>query len=181
MYKGLNRDGTLFTIDGKQFSSGNDAGRGGEIPKVSSRFTSPPLYVDARSRDPDFLRADVVFEGVDQSGPSYEIRVFLNNPHADHHTAPIPENGYAGSFHVYGYGLWPGKEAARGGESRAPMTRYLVATEPLRAALATGDTVTVTAVPVPHQAMDSEQEIDMGIQRVSISVDRPPPGREEAS
>lgn len=123
----------------------------------------------------------MVFEGVDQSGPSYEVRVFLNNPDADHHTAPIPENGYAGSFHVYGYGLWPGKEAACGGESRAPMTRYLVATEPVRAALAKRDTVTVTAVPVLSRAMDGEQEIDMGIRGVSISVDRPPPERDEAS
>jgi hypothetical protein len=148
---------------------------------VSGRFTAPPLHVDTGSRGGDFRRANVVFEGVDQSGLSYEVRVFLNNPHADHHTAPIPENGYAGSFHVYGYGFWPGKEAEGGGESRAPMTRYLVATEPVRAALAKGHTVTVTAVPVPYRAMDGEQEIDMGIHGVSISVDHPPPEEEDAS
>lgn len=147
---------------------------------MSGRFTSLPLHVDTGPRGRAFRRADVVFEGVDQSGPSYEIRVFLNNPHADHRTPPIPENGYAGSFHVYGYGLWPGKEAAGGEQRRAPMTRYVVATEPVRAALARGNTVTVTAVPVSRGTMDGNSEIDMGIRSVSIAVDRPPPASNQA-
>src|SRR5438067_7855743 len=47
---------------------------------------------------------DLVFRGVEQAGPSFEARVFLNNPAADESTLQAPETGYAGSFHVYGYG-----------------------------------------------------------------------------
>src|SRR4051812_45882427 len=51
-------------------------------------------------------RVDLVFGGVDRAGPSFEGRVFLNNPDADETTARTPETGYAGSYHVYAYG-WP--------------------------------------------------------------------------
>lgn len=53
----------------------------------------------------DFRRADLIFEGVDHAGPSFEGRVFLNNPTATAETAPTPENGYAGSFHIFGHGI----------------------------------------------------------------------------
>src|SRR6266487_6824015 len=99
---------------------------------VSNTYTSPEFRLD--SLDPEFRRADIEFHGVDHSGPSFEARVFLNNPDATETTEMTEENGYAGSFHVYGYGRWPGSENASGqpqalDEPRAPMTRYVVATE----------------------------------------------------
>jgi len=52
----------------------------------------------------DFKRADLVFEGVDHAGPSYEARVFLNNPNASADTPRTVVEGYAGSFHIFGHG-----------------------------------------------------------------------------
>jgi hypothetical protein len=52
----------------------------------------------------DFNRADLVFEGVDHAGPSYEARVFLNNPSANADTPLTVDAGYAGSFHIFGHG-----------------------------------------------------------------------------
>jgi hypothetical protein len=52
----------------------------------------------------DFKRADLVFEGVEHAGPSYEARVFLNNPDATAETPRTAEEGYAGSFHIFGHG-----------------------------------------------------------------------------
>jgi len=52
----------------------------------------------------DFNRADLVFEGVDHAGPSYEARVFLNNSGADANTPRTLDQGYAGSFHIFGHG-----------------------------------------------------------------------------
>jgi hypothetical protein len=52
----------------------------------------------------DFKRADLVFEGVDHAGPSYEARVFLNNPGATADTPRTADEGYAGSFHIFGHG-----------------------------------------------------------------------------
>src|SRR3954470_3597555 len=75
-------------------------------------------------------RAELVFTGVEQAGPSFEGRVFLNNPGADESTARDPSSGYAGSFHVYGYGttLPPAMEDARarrqsGAEAIAPIEK----------------------------------------------------------
>ena len=53
----------------------------------------------------EFRRADLIFEGVDHAGPSFEARVFLNNPNATVETAPTAANGYAGSFHIFGHGI----------------------------------------------------------------------------
>ena len=143
---------------------------------VTSVFHSGNVPVDTGERGSDFERADIVFEGVEQAGGSFEARVFLNNPEADASTPKTPEHGYAGSFHVYGYGRYPG-EPGPPGSPTAPMTRYVTATDAVRAAMGKGGvTVTTVAVgsggkpdegPGPH-ALDPE--------RVSIRVDQQPPG-----
>ena len=51
----------------------------------------------------ELSRADLVFYGVDHAGPSYEARVFINNPKADAETERVDEQGYAGSFAVFGH------------------------------------------------------------------------------
>jgi tyrosinase len=52
----------------------------------------------------EFSRADLEFRGVDHSGPSFEVRVYLDNPAADAETGRELASGYAGSFHVFGHG-----------------------------------------------------------------------------
>ncbi|MGH9719641.1 MAG: hypothetical protein ACRD8O_05475 [Bryobacteraceae bacterium] len=106
------------------------------------------------TNDLRFERGDIAFEGVDQSGPSFEVRVFLNNPDANLETPLTPEAGYAGSFHVYGYGTWPediGKTTEDGAEPeaiRAPIEKFVIATEAIRKSASSGREVTVTVVPV---------------------------------
>jgi hypothetical protein len=114
-----------------------------------------------------FERADIIFQGVDQSGPSFEARVFVNNPKADLETPPTADHGYAGSFHVYGYGIWPadiGKDraqvAAESEINRAPIQKTLIATDAIRKAASRGKDITVTVVPVypgnpPRDASDA--------------------------
>ena len=78
---------------------------------------------------------------MEQAGPAYEGRVFLNNPNADANTPRTAEHGYAGSFHVYGLGVrLPEKAGIR---------KSVIATEAVRAAAANNQSVTVTVVPVP--------------------------------
>jgi hypothetical protein len=102
-------------------------------------------------------RAELVFGGVDQAGPSFEGRVFLNNPDADESTPLTSETGYAGSFHVYGYGE-PAPPAVAEANARrekdggpvAPIEKRLHADEAtVRAAIEGSDELTVTVVPVP--------------------------------
>jgi len=61
----------------------------------SQPFSTQPLRAGYR-------RADVELQGVDQAVPSYEGRLFLNRAEADRETALAAEEGYLGSFHVFG-------------------------------------------------------------------------------
>ena len=145
------------------------------LQSVTSVFRSGSVPVETAGVGSDFERADIVFEGVEQAGGSFEARVFLNNPEADASTPMTPEHGYAGSFHVYGYGRYPG-EPGPAGRPTAPMTRYVTATEAVRAAMASGD-VSVTTVALRRGGQAGEGPgpgaIDAG--RVSIRLDQPPP------
>jgi hypothetical protein len=128
----------------------------------TGRYVSPPIRLNLGSKGLNFERADIEIHGIDQSGPSFEGRIFLNNPKATADTPPTRENGYAGSFHVYGYGIWPsdvGKPAsqrqAESGTVRAPIQKTVIATDAIRDAAARSPEITVTVVPVhpakPHQ------------------------------
>jgi hypothetical protein len=120
-------------------------------------YTSPPIPVSSFA---EAGRAELVFQGVEQAGPSFEGRVFLNHPDADETTAATPEAGYAGSFHVYGYGEHPPpelaeKKRARGpdGPPAAPIEKRLRPDEAaLRRALEGSAELTVTVVPIPSEA-----------------------------
>src|SRR5690348_2310158 len=68
----------------------------------SNIFVSQPLHLDISKSK--FYRADLEFYGIDHGGASYEGRVFVNNPRADHDTAKTDENGYVGSFFVFAHG-----------------------------------------------------------------------------
>lgn len=116
-------------------------------------YTAPPIRVGSFRGE----RAELVFRGVEQAGPSFEGRVFLNNPDADEDTARSPETGYAGSFHVYGYGeaAPPAIADARsrrepGDGAVAPIEKRVKADEAaVSAALDRSDELIVTVVAVP--------------------------------
>ncbi|MEA2370353.1 MAG: hypothetical protein QOH12_747 [Solirubrobacteraceae bacterium] len=68
----------------------------------TAHFTSAP--VDLPFGEGAYTRADLVFYELDHSGPSFEGRIFFDNPGADPSTPLDAEHGYAGSFHVFGHG-----------------------------------------------------------------------------
>lgn len=133
----------------------------------NARFVSPPIRLDLGSKGLRFGQARIKLSGIEQAGSSFEGRVFLNNPTADLHTALTAENGYAGSFHVYGYGIWPAdvakvasERSVKPGPARAPIEKTVIATDAVRAAATQGSEVTVTVVPVypgspPRPASDA--------------------------
>jgi hypothetical protein len=122
---------------------------------AKGRFVSAPIHLELGAEGLNFERADIEVYGLDQSGTSYEGRIFLNNRDANSETPTKPENGYAGSFHVYGYGIWPGDlrgnaedEGLPSQRIRAPIQKDVVATEAVRAAAARGQDIIVTIIPV---------------------------------
>lgn len=110
--------------------------------------------------DREFSRADIEFHEIDHAGPSYQGRVFINNPHATEATERLEENGYAGAFHVFGHGGCFGDPGhcdvhergpfdPRPAHPLTPALKVVTATEALRGALATDhDEMTITIVPV---------------------------------
>ena len=101
------------------------------------RFHSKPL--DLPTDRERIVRADLVFYGVDHSGPTYEARVFFDNPRATEGTPRDAENGYAGSFTVFGHGGCFGAEG-----HCAPQDRYVDAFDRRPPHPLTPLTVTVT-------------------------------------
>lgn len=125
-------------------------------------YTSEPISIATIPLE-EVSRVDIEFEQVDHSGASFEGRVFLNNPEADENTEPSPENGYAGSFFIFGHGGCFGDEGhcevdvelrqfdpydPRRSHPLLPVQMSVEATEAVRRTASEGGDITVTVVPV---------------------------------
>jgi hypothetical protein len=125
------------------------------MPAYTSDPISPPPLQDVK-------RVELVFGGVEQAGPSFEGRVFLNNPDAGETT----DRGYVGSFHVYGFG-----KPAPPGLVSAPIEKRIDAdAEAVRAAAGDGP-LHVTVVPVPVDPGGPLPE--RPFETVEVILDRP--------
>jgi hypothetical protein len=126
-------------------------------------ITSDPLELPELEDIEELSRADLVFYGVDHSGPSYEARVFVNRPEADAETERVLDQGYAGSFAVFGHNGCFGDEGhclpdqryhdefdVRAPHPLRPLTMTVIATDAIRRALVEPNvqSVTVTVVAV---------------------------------
>lgn len=111
--------------------------------------------------------AELKIHGIFHSEASYEGRVFLNNPKATADTPRTQEQGYAGSFHIFGHGGCLGdpghcevsgrrreKYDYRRPHPLTPATKRIKVTEVLRQIAATAKAVTVTIVPVVQVTSD---------------------------
>src|SRR6516225_1447974 len=114
--------------------------------------TSPPtlrlrLRLPATQRP--FHRADLVFLGLEHSGPSVEVRIFFNAPQADASTPTTADAGFAGFFSIFAHGGCFGDEGhcdmpeRRAADLRppyalTPITKHVTVTEPVRRLIADG-------------------------------------------
>ena len=125
--------------------------------------TSPPLDLPEIRAVSEIARADLIFYGVDHSGPSYQALVFINNRNASAGTERTPDNGFAGVFSVFGHNGCYGDQGhclpdarftdefdVRGPHPLRPLTVTLIATAAVRRAMLDPDVhqivVTVVAV-----------------------------------
>jgi hypothetical protein len=67
-------------------------------------YTSNKLHLDIKNLEKDFYRCDLIFHDMENSVPSYEGRVFINNPDANLETPRALEHGYVGSYFIFGHG-----------------------------------------------------------------------------
>lgn len=134
------------------------------LKQPSKIYVSSKIPVDALKKT--FRRADLIFDGVDHSGASYEARVFLNNPQANAKTPTNGQHGYAGTFHIFGHGGCfgdvghcevrgvPRPYDPRPAHPLTPARKVLIATEALRKAVSKGKPMTVTVVPIVRAGTD---------------------------
>jgi len=126
---------------------------------IGNVFTSRPIKVKFNSDEHDFYRADIIFYGVDHSGPSYEGRIFINNSKANGNTLCDETNGYAGSYFIFGHGgcygdighcdLMPRRPYdSRPRHALTPAVVSINATNAIKKALKETDTITITIVPI---------------------------------
>lgn len=129
-----------------------------------------------------FVRADLVFDGVDHSGASFEARIFINNPGADATTALTTQNRYAGRFHIFGHGGCFGdvghcevRDVPRPYDPRpahplTPMRKVVIATEALRREIKrSSQQLTLTIVPVVSSGTERcDYENVLKFERVSV-------------
>ena len=108
-------------------------------------LSTAPLELPTFEERDEITRADLVFYGVDHSGPSYTAHVFLERPNATLTTPRTTEEGYVGSLTVFGHGGCYGDEGhclprsrytdefdRRPGHPLEPLTETLIATDALR-------------------------------------------------
>jgi hypothetical protein len=99
-----------------------------------------------------FDRADLVFYGVDHSGPTFEGRIFIGAKRGLKHGAGVDHPAYAGSFYVFGHTRCFGDEGHcmvpedrdpfdyRLPHHLEPATQTVTVTEPIERLLAAGKT-----------------------------------------
>jgi hypothetical protein len=134
-----------------------------------NRFVAQPLENPAREGELAFQRADLVFYGVDHSGPSFEARVYLNHQDADHATAR-DHPAFAGSFTVFGHAGCAGDvghcEVPQGPRDAfdrraphplSPQTKTVIVTDALQRIGDPQVTITVVAV---RPGADGPQAVD---------------------
>jgi tyrosinase len=159
------------------------AAKVGASPKAlrqpSKIYVSGKIPLDPLRKN--FHRADLVFEGVDHSGATFEARVFLNNSSATAKTATTVQNGYAGTFHIFGHGGCfgdvghcevrglPRPYDPRPAHPLTPARKVVIATNAIRRALAKSKQMTVTVVPIVRAGTDECDYDDvLKFERISV-------------
>jgi hypothetical protein len=153
---------------------------------VILQLERPPQATD------EFTRADLQFRGIDHSGPSYFARIFFEHPDADGSTPLTEEEGYAGSFNIFGHGGCFGElghcdvhEAPAGGvydkrlpHPLTPQFKTVVVTDALRRAMRTTRrknlSITVVAIVPENPASPISVRDPLSFESVSLLIDQYP-------
>jgi hypothetical protein len=140
------------------------------------RFVTDPI--DLPPAEAEFSRADLVFYGVDHSGPSFQARVFLNAPEATVETSR-EDPSFAGSFTIFGHGGCFGDEGhcdvpterdpfdLRPEHQLTPQTKVVVVTEALRGLVSAGTAQQITVTIVAETLGDQPNDV-LGFDRVRL-------------
>lgn len=145
------------------------------------KFVSEPLEMPLREEgEVELSRADLVFYGIDHSGPSFQAHIFIDRPDADEQTARELEQGYVGSFTIFGHdgcfgdvghcdvSKGPPKDPfdIRPPHPLTPLTKTVIATEAIKRV--TDETFTLTVIPVVPTADGPERADVLQLEHVRL-------------
>jgi hypothetical protein len=135
------------------------------------RYFSEPLPLSPTVVAGEFEAAQLIFYDVDHSGPSFRALVFLNAPEAGIETPEEADQGFAGSFVIFGHGGCVGDEghcdvptdAKDAFDSRAlhpltPQTKTVDISAALKRVHTDADHLLVTVLPI----VPGEERADLG-------------------
>ena len=126
--------------------------------KYGNTLSTPKLSLEYDEEENDFYQAVIEIYGLDTNGPSYEGRVYVNNPKADRNTPLKESSGYVGSYDIFGHdGCW-GDEGHcdvlpdRPYDSRIhshtdPVYKSIRATKAIKKCVKSKTNITITIVP----------------------------------
>jgi tyrosinase len=144
------------------------------------KLVSPPLKFEIEKLSEKSYRVDLQFYGIDHSGPSYEGRVFINNPEADQDTPKTLENGYVGSYHIFGHGGCFGdvghcevRKAIspfdyRPSHPLTPAFKRIRITDQIRKIAKDTKELVITIVPVLSGSLEDQSNDVVKLERISI-------------
>ena len=130
----------------------------------ANTYTSKPVSIEFAGPNHRFASADLEILGIDHSKASYEGRVFFNNPKANAKTPMTLDQGYAGSFYIFGHGGCFGNVGHcdinkplddydyRGPSPLTPTLARIEVTDALRQFAKTNSDISITIVPVVSAA-----------------------------
>jgi tyrosinase len=130
----------------------------------ANTYTSKPVSIDFAGPSHRFEAADLQILGIDHSQSSYEGRVFFNNAKANGGTPKTLDNGYAGSFYIFGHGGCFGDVGHceinekldsydyRDAHPLQPTQARIAVTAALKQFAKTNSQITITVVPVVSAA-----------------------------
>lgn len=146
------------------------------------KYVSKPLKLSLSKLEKKFYRADLEFQGIDHSGPSYEGRVFINNPNANRDTEKTLAYGYVGAFYIFGHGRCYGDEGhcevikerrpfdLRPGHPLTPLDKRITITDQLKEIAKNTDEFSITIVPIlvgEGKMEDTRQDL-VQLEKISI-------------
>jgi hypothetical protein len=141
------------------------------------RYVSEPIpHPATHGEGTEIGDIQLVFYDVDPSGDSYQARVFLNAPEADH-TTPLDDERFAGWFTVFGHGGCFGDDESHCAPPTGPpdpfdlrfpvgiprQTKRVRITKALKSLGEVGEfTVTVVAIVPGEEAPQAADVLDFG-------------------
>jgi hypothetical protein len=145
---------------------------------MAEPVTSPAIRLPPREPGAYYRRAQLEFRDVDHSGPSMDVRVFVDRPDASADT-PLEDAAFAGRFHIFGHGGCAGELGHCDAPTAAPdpfdfrlphpltpVTFFVIIT-PVVNRLVDAGASTVTAVPLVHDyglplGRDAKTDLEFG-------------------